>query len=117
MTGRGSVHWGLAAEEAVAQDYASRAFHCAARRWRGSRGEIDLVMDDTDGGLVFVEVKKARSLVQAATRLSMAQLRRIQKTALEYLAAAGLGQSTEMRFDLALVDELGRIEVIENVTV
>jgi len=37
-------HAGLAAEEIVAADYARRGLRLERRRWRGKRGEIDLIV-------------------------------------------------------------------------
>lgn len=114
MRGKLSYLSGLSAEDSVADDYARRGYRAAATRWRGSRGEIDLVMRDGDG-FIFVEVKKARDFAQAAARLSMAQFRRIQAAACEFVAGAPRGQLTDMRFDLALVDASGQIDIVENV--
>lgn len=113
MSGKRSYLAGLSAENGVAAEYARRGHAVAARRWRGSRGEIDLVMRDGDG-LIFVEVKKARDFTRAATRLTMAQFRRIQQAAMEFVAGEPRGMLTEMRFDLALVDDQGRVEIVEN---
>ena len=85
----------------------------AWRRWRGAGGEIDLIAEDGEG-LIFIEVKKARSHAQAAERLSRRQIDRIHASAAEYLGRMPLGQLTDCRFDVALVDEGGRVEIIEN---
>lgn len=113
MSGLVSSLAGYAAEERVADEYARRGHVALARRWRGSRGEIDLVLRDGTG-LIFVEVKQARDFARAAQRLSRAQIRRITATASEFIASEPGGQDTDMRFDLALVDGAGRIEIIEN---
>lgn len=113
MSGKLSYLSGLSAEDGVARDYAARGHEEAARRWRGTGGEIDLIVRDGTG-FIFVEVKKARSFAQAATRLSAAQFRRIQAAALEFLATRSGGTLTDMRFDLALVDATGRTEIVEN---
>lgn len=107
-------HAGEAAEQRVAQDYERRGFSIAGRRWRGAAGEIDLITRDGDG-LVFVEVKKSRSLDRAAERLTMRQMRRIAAAAGEYLAREPAGMSTNVRFDVALVDEVGQHQILENV--
>jgi len=39
---------------------------------------------------------------------------RICRSAAAYLAGEPMGQDTEMRFDVALVDGCGRIDIIEN---
>lgn len=104
---------GLAAEEAVAAEYTRRGKREVARRWRGSRGEIDLVMRDGDG-LIIVEVKKARDFARAAARLTRAQLARIHGAASEFVASEPKGQLTDLRFDLATVNWAGEIEIREN---
>jgi putative endonuclease len=50
----------------------------------------------------------------AAESLSRAQIARIFCAATEFVAKAPRGSLTDMRFDVALVDEIGRIEVLEN---
>jgi len=104
---------GIAAEDIVAGDYARRGHPTARRRWRGQAGEIDIIVEDGDG-LIFVEVKKADSHAGAAERLSRRQLDRIHASAGEYLATMPLGQGTCCRVDVALVDAVGRVEIIEN---
>ena len=104
---------GQVAEGVVADLYLKGGASVSAQRWRGTRGEIDLVIDDC-GTKVFCEVKKSKTFSQAAQALSPAQARRIQATALEYLAQHDLSQDTDMRFDLACVDAQGRTHIIEN---
>ena len=114
-TSRGQMayHAGLSAEMQIAQDYERRGFVVASRRWRGAAGEIDLIARDGDG-LVFVEVKKSRSIVRAAERLNRRQMARIYASAEQYLAGEPNGQLTNVRFDVALVDHTGQFEIIEN---
>jgi putative endonuclease len=113
LSGAVSYHAGQAAEAQVAKEYTRRGHVVEARRWRGSGGEIDLILRDGQA-LIFVEVKKARDFARAATRLSPAQVQRIHATASEFLANEPNGQDTDLRFDLALVDAIGRTEIIEN---
>jgi putative endonuclease len=115
MSGSVAWHSGFAAEEIVARDYAQRGHRTAWRRWRGAGGEIDLIAED-GAGVIFIEVKKARTHAQAAERLSRRQIDRIHASAAEYLGRMPLGQMTDCRFDVALVDEGGRVEIIENAT-
>jgi putative endonuclease len=112
---RGAVayHAGLAAEDAVQRDYERRGHAIAARRWRGSAGEIDLVVRDGDV-VIFIEVKKSRSFACAAERVSPRQIERIYATASEFLAGEPRGQDTDVRFDVALVDDAGRVRIVEN---
>lgn len=113
LNGSLAYHGGLAAEGAVERYYARAGHQIAARRWRGSGGEIDLIARDS-GGLVFVEVKKSRSFAQAAERVTARQIARIYASASEFLADEPGGQDSALRFDVALVDQAGRIEIIQN---
>ena len=113
MSGKISYLAGLSAEEAVARIYARDGHAVAAQRWRGSRGELDLVLHDGDG-LIVVEVKTSRDFGRALSRLTRAQLHRIYATAAEYADAEAQGSLTDMRFDVALVDGQGRLEIHEN---
>lgn len=104
---------GLAAEDIVAADYARRGHRSAWRRWRGAGGEIDLIAEDGEG-LIFVEVKAAATHADAAERLGARQIGRIRASAEEYLGRMPNGLLTDCRFDVALVDGLGRVAIIEN---
>lgn len=115
MSGAVSYLSGLSAESAVADHYARRGLTIAARRWRGTAGEIDLVARQGEA-LVFIEVKQARDFARAAERLSPRQIARICSAAAEFAGGEPRGQLTEMRLDLAMVDGCGRISVLENVT-
>lgn len=103
---------GLAAEEAVLRAFEARGAEVIERRWRGASGEIDLVLLE-NGVYVFCEVKAARTFEQAMERLRPAQMRRIHAAASEYLAHAPMGQLSEMRFDLAVVNEQGMCRILE----
>jgi len=104
---------GLAAEAGVLRHYLRAGLSVVARRWRGQGGEIDLIARDAHG-YVFVEVKAARTLAAAAERLTQRQMRRIAAAAEEFLCGVAGGLGNAMRFDVALVDGQGRIEVREN---
>lgn len=113
MQGRTNYMAGRAAEDIVADRYCRAGQPVVAQRWRGSRGEIDLVARDGNG-VIFIEVKKSRDHARAAQNLSRTQLDRIYGTGTEFLATLPNGQLTDARIDVALVDGAGRIEVIEN---
>ena len=113
MSGPVSYQAGLSAEDQVAADYARRGHATCHQRWRGSSGEIDLIVQDGDG-LIFVEVKKSRDFARAAERLSTGQMHRIYAAASEFLGQMPLGQDTPARFDVALVGQSGEIKIIEN---
>lgn len=104
---------GVTAEMQVAQLYVDRGCELMAQRWRGLSGEIDLVLRD-GAGIIFVEVKKSTTIEMAAERLGRRQMDRICGAALEYCDTLATGSLTEMRFDAALVDDAGRIEVLQN---
>ncbi len=111
--GRMAHYAGEAAEQCVAQEYERRGYDIAIRRWRGPGGEIDLI---TRKGrdVVFVEVKKGASFAGAAERITPRQMARITASAEQFLADEPGGQLTNIRFDVALVDATGALEIIEN---
>ncbi len=104
---------GALAEEQVARYYETRGLRVAHRRWRGCRGEIDLILRDGDA-VVFVEVKSAPTHARAIESLGSAQVSRIMMTAQEFLGLEPRGELTEMRLDVALVDGQGVVEIVEN---
>lgn len=104
---------GLMAEDGVQRHYIATGARLLASRWRGQAGEIDLVFTQ-DHELIFVEVKKSESHALAAQRLSAGQMRRICLAACEFCEGRGHDGLTPMRFDVALVDAHGRIDVIAN---
>ncbi len=108
-----NYHAGLAAEASVLRDYVDQGYRILARRFRGARGEIDLVLEK-DAVVVFVEVKKSRSFDAALARLGAAQIGRILDTASEFLGLTPKGQLTETRFDVALVNAHGQVSVLHN---
>lgn len=112
---RGSrAHYaGDAAEKRIAQDYERRGFSIARRRWRGAGGEIDLIVQDGTA-LIFVEVKKSRDFAGAAESLSARQMRRIFASAEEYMGTQPMGSLTDVRFDVALIDAQGQMQIVEN---
>lgn len=104
---------GLSAERQVAAFYANSGRPIAAQRWRGRSGEIDLIAVEGEG-LVFIEVKRARSHDHAVLRLGPRQMARLTAAASEFIASQPKGLTTPVRFDVALIDQIGRIKIIEN---
>lgn len=113
MRGTVAYHAGRVAEAGVSAHYAARGLRCMAERWRGQGGEVDLIFKDGPTW-IFVEVKSARTWARAAERITPRQAQRVQMAALEYLAAHCEEAYPDMRFDAALVDGQGRIDVLEN---
>lgn len=108
-----AYHAGISAEKAVERHYVSRGYVLVARRCRNAGGELDLVLRHGQG-LVFVEVKKARDFATAAARLSPRQIARLFQAAAVFLGAEPDGGLVDCRFDAALVDQRGEIEILEN---
>lgn len=113
MSGASSYHAGLAAEDQVARFYSRSGREVCARRWRGASGEIDLIARQ-GAEVIFIEVKQSSTHAMAAEHLTPRQMARIYATASEYLAGEPRGQMTESRFDVALVNAAGQIEILEN---
>lgn len=112
--GKSSYRDGLSAEDGVLATYLADGHEVAARRWRGKSGEIDLIFRK-GAEVIFVEVKKARTLARAAERLSMPQLARIFDAATEFLSSEPEGTLTQARVDFAMVDGAGRQDIMRNV--
>lgn len=112
---RGSLAYqaGAMAEESVARQLSDAGMAVLARRWRGKAGEIDIICRDGDC-VVFVEVKQAATHGDAAERLARPQMDRICAAACEYCSELPTGLLTEMRFDVAMVDAVGRVEILQN---
>lgn len=104
---------GVAAEDRVAADYEQRGYPVQQRRWRGKGGEIDLIFGD-GAGLVFVEVKQSKTFDDALAHLSPQQVARLYAAAEEFLAGQPMGSLTEVRFDVALVNQKGEFRILEN---
>lgn len=113
MTGLVGYYAGLSAEDSVMRDYVRRGHHLLAQRWRGDGGEIDLIFSLGDV-VIFVEVKKARNFATAAARVSPRQMQRIYASAGQFLDSRPNGLNTDARFDVALVDHTGALEILEN---
>lgn len=113
MAGAASFHAGLAAEEQVAQWYVRRGAQMLHHRWRGQGGEIDLILQE-GATVVCVEVKKSRDFRRALERIQPRQVARVMAAAEEFLVTQPKGLLTDLRFDVALVDGCGDIQVIEN---
>ena len=83
-----------------------RRRHCRtiARNWAADCGELDLVVCDEDGMLVFVEVKTRRSeaYVPAVAAVNMKKQRKIARTAKRFLTQYKLSDRP-LRFDVITV--------------
>ncbi len=113
MSGSVSYHAGLSAEAIVERSYLDRGFTIVARRYRTRHGELDLIAQK-DGQSVFIEVKQSATHARAAERVTARQMARLFDCARMYLASQPMGQDTDSRFDVALVDASGQLDILEN---
>ena len=113
MSGSRSYHAGLAAEHIVENHYLAAGDGIMARRWRGQGGELDLILR-RDDKIIFVEVKQSKTHDQAVQAFGPKQQRRVYDAGAEYLATAATPWQGDVQFDVALVDQIGRVAVIEN---
>lgn len=104
---------GAAAEDIVARRYTDAGHSVVAKRWRGAGGEIDLIVT-RGGGFVFVEVKKSATFASAAARISGRQAHRICLSSEDFLDRHGADPFCERRYDVALVNAAGDVEIVEN---
>ena len=115
MSGRRGYFSGLAAEEIAESAYLERGCEVLARRWRSAAGEIDLIVLD-DGVTVFIEVKSRASHTAASEAISRRQWQRVATSAQVFMSETGR-DGGDMRFDAALVDASGKLELIENAAI
>lgn len=111
--GRAAQARGHTAEAMVARHYAAQGYRLVASRWRNPAGELDLVMAGAQL-LIFVEVKQRADHALAAAALSTRQQRRLLAGAEAFLAAHPEFQSQDCRFDVALLDQHGQIQILES---
>lgn len=110
-----AYHIGLAAERTVARHYQRTGHEWLEHRWRSERGEIDLIMHKEEIGFLFIEVKQSKTWDTATAHFYGKQFQRIQNAALDYLAHHSKPINTLMRFDLAVVNRLGAVHIIDNI--
>jgi putative endonuclease len=102
---------GRHAEERAAAALVAEGWTILARRARTPAGELDLVAE-RDALLAFVEVKARATLGEAAFALGPAQRRRLVAAAECWMAAQPDRGAAGMRFDVMLVDAVGRVRRI-----
>jgi putative endonuclease len=93
---------GRTAEAVAALLLRLKGYRILARRFRGLRGEVDLIVR-RGGLLVFVEVKRRGTLDEAALSVTDRQRARIAGAAEEYLARHPHLATGGVRFDAVLV--------------
>ena len=108
---------GKTGEDLACRELERRGYAIVARRWRRSRGEIDIVARDGET-IVFVEVKArdGRGFGDAGEAVTMLKRRRLTQLATEYLARAR-ALDAPCRFDVVSIQlESGQpiVEVYQN---
>jgi len=101
---------GKAGENLACSELVGQGYELVARNYRTREGEIDLIF--LDGRvLVFVEVKlrKSERLQNLTETISPIKIKRIRKTAENYIEQALVSQSRydETRFDAFLIKKIG----------
>jgi putative endonuclease len=98
---------GAQGEQAAHDLLVAKGFHCRERNFRLRGGEIDLIMEDGPY-LVFVEVKRRRSLDYGAPEeaVTALKIRRMTRTALTYITRNKLTERM-VRFDVVTMDDAG----------
>jgi len=108
---------GRAGENAAAEFYENLGFEILARNWRaplaGGANEIDIVAANR-ATLAFCEVKTRSGTLygSGADAVGIAKQRRIRRAARVWLAQNSLW-IPEVRFDVAVVDRQGRVDLLE----
>lgn len=104
MPGRDNLAAGRWAEVAAELYLRDRGLQLVQRNFRCRRGEIDLIMTDTDV-LVFVEVRYRRTSAfgTGADSITSAKRRRLLAAAAFFLAGASRSRQPACRFDVVSV--------------
>lgn len=105
---------GDSGEEAAVAYLLASGYTVICRQYRSRKGEIDCIARDTDGTLVFVEVKSSnsRSCGNPLFWVTPAKQRTIIRMARQYLADHRIG-STPCRFDVIALTQ-GKIDHLRN---
>jgi putative endonuclease len=107
-TARAAYTHGLAAEDHACAALVADGWTIRARRLRTKAGEIDAIAEK-HGLLAIIEVKHRPRLADAAIALSPRQQARLIAACDLVLAAHPDWGPAGVRFDLLLVDSLGRV--------
>lgn len=83
-----AANLGVVGEDFVARTLINRGLRVLDRNWRIREGELDLVVEDRDGTIIFVEVKSRSSISHGDPLDSITPQKafRIQRLALAWLA-------------------------------
>lgn len=95
---------GSSGEEKAVEYLLSGGYRIISRNYQSRNGEIDCIAEDTDGTLVFCEVKSARGVSRGHpfTWITRAKQRKIVSMARRYLSDHGMTNQA-CRFDVIAV--------------
>jgi putative endonuclease len=99
---------GQAGEDRACAHLLASGFRILARNYRCRSGEVDVIAQDDDGAVVFVEVKErhSRSHGEGVESVSFGKRRRIIRAARLYAASRGISEQP-IRFDVVAIDDVG----------
>ncbi|MBR4106971.1 MAG: YraN family protein [Alphaproteobacteria bacterium] len=108
---------GKTAEFIALQYMRLKGYHLVEHNYVTGRGtgagEVDIIMCNQNT-LVFVEVKKRKTLEKAAYAITPKQMQRIRRGAEAFLAHHSEFANFNVRFDAILVESMLKIQHIEN---
>ena len=92
-------------EQLAAEHLTASGMTVLARNWRCERGELDLVLRDVDGTVVFCEVKtrSGTGFGEPAEAVGAVKARRVRALAARWLAEHRPSGTGEVRFDVVSV--------------
>jgi len=99
---KSAYHFGKLAEQISCWRLRLAGYRILRRGFQAAGGEIDIIAR-RGKTLAFVEVKARRTLDEAAYALGPAQRRRIERTAMAYLAQYDHDATLDARFDLIIL--------------
>lgn len=116
-TGAGTREKGDRGEDIAVEYLIKKGFEIVCRKYQSRRGEIDCIARDTDGTLVFVEVKSSMSAACGSpfTWVTPAKQRKLMVMGRQYLAEHRIS-SIPCRFDVIGITR-GKVEHLRNVII
>ena len=104
---------GQKAESAAAAFLENRGWKILERNWRRERCEIDIIADDGEHTLVFVEVKSSTGKIPPETKIDAVKIQNLNRAAECYLREKSPSCS-QCRFDLIAMRKSGENWIINH---
>lgn len=91
-------------EEIAADLLSQKGYNIIKRNYRYGKGEIDIIAEDQDNFLVFVEVKSRKNLEfgEPEYAITKSKIKQLKKIATAYLFENDIGER-ECRFDVVAI--------------